>query len=318
MLKHLMNGGSLLSYALFDAESDAKAARDAQRADLLKNNTVIVKDEKKEEEKEVEEKDDEEADDEDDKEDDKEEDKEEDDKKEEDEQLTPEQIKEKEVADKIAAKAKRKEDRIQKRINDMAAQRDAANDKIKELEAKLAADPEARLTEEEVETRAEAKAAEKLRAAEIKKLQDDFDNDCEILRKAATKIDAKFDDKIADIAEQFGPIPSFLIGVLSDTSNGGEVLAAIAADDDLAEKIWDLKTKPAKMTKELLELSNKLIAANKKPKKEISKVEVITPLNSNNVKETVITDKDTKPENMQDYVMKRRAQMEQAKKARGY
>lgn len=305
MLKHLMNGSSLLSYALFDAADDTKAARDAQRADLLKNNTTIIKDEEKEVEKEEEEVEEEEE-------------KEKEEEKNPNENLTPEQIKEKEIADKIAAKVKRKEDRIQKRIDDVIIERDAERAKVAELQAKLDANPDAKLTEEEVETRATAKANEKIREAEVKKLQNDFDADCETLRKEAIKTDKDFDDKINDIAEQFGPIPSFMIGVLSDVSNGGEVLATIAADDDLAEKIWDLKSKPAKMTKELLEISNKLIAAKKKPKKEISKVEVITPLNSNNVKETVITDKDTTPDGMQDYVAKRRAQMEAAKKARGY
>lgn len=311
MLKHLMNGGSLLSYALYDAAEDARLAREAQRNELLKNNTVTSDPpEKKEEEKEKDEDDGEEDEE-------TEEDKE-DDEKEDEEKLTPEQIKEKEVADKAAAKAKRKQDRIDNRIGEIAAQRDAANEKVKELQAKLDANPDAKLTEEEVETRATAKANEKLREVELKKLQDDFDNDCEILRKAAIKIDKDFDDKIADVAEQFGPIPSFMIGVLADTENGGEVLAAIAADDDLAEKIWDLKSKPAKLTKELLELSNKLIAAKKKPRREISKVEVITPLNSNNVREAIITENDTKPENMQDYVAKRRAQMAEKQKLRGF
>lgn len=305
MLKHLMNGGSLLSYALFDAADDAKAARDAQRLELLKNNTTVVKEE---ENKEVEKEEETEE----------EEEKEKEEEKDPNEILTPEQIKEKEVADKIAAKAKRKEDRVQKRIDAVIAERDIANTKIAELQAKLDANPDAKLTEEEVETRATAKANEKIREAEVKKLQNDFDADCETLRKEAIKTDKDFDDKINDIAEQFGPIPSFMIGVLSDVSNGGEVLATIAADDDLAEKIWDLKSKPAKMTKELLEISNKLISDKKKPKKEISKVEVITPLNSNNVKETIITDKDTTPDGMPDYVAKRRAQMEQQKKARGY
>lgn len=309
MLKHLMNGGSLLSYALYDAADDAKAARDAQRAELLKNNTV----KSEAPEKEVEEKEEEE-----DKEKEEEAEEKEEDKDPDETELTPEQIKEKEIADKVTAKAKRKEDRVQKRINDIAAQRDAANDKIKELEAKLAADPEARLTEEEVETRAEAKAAEKLRAKEMADVQAAFDLDCETLRKAAIKIDKDFDDKIADMAEQFGPIPSYMINALSDIENGGEVLATIAADDDLAEKIWNLKFKQAKMTRELLDISNRLIAAKKKPKKEISKVETITPLNSNNVKETIITDSDTKPENMHEYAAKRRAQIAERQKGRGF
>ncbi len=312
MFKQFMNGGSLKSLMLFDAADDAKAARDNQRAELLKNNTVVADPPVEKKEEEVKEEDKEEDEDEED-----------DEKKEEDkdpnEGLTPEQIKEKEAAEKIAAKAKRKEDRVQKRINDIAAQRDAANAEIAKLKAQLEADPEKKLTEEEVETRAQAIADKKLKDKELADLQAAFDNDCERLRKDATKTDKDFDDKIADIAEQFGPIPSFMIGILADLTNGGETLAKIAADDDLAESIYKLKAKPAKMTQAILDVSNKLIADKKKPKKEISKVpDPITPINSRNVRETVITEKDTKPENMQDYVAKRRAQQEEMKKARGY
>jgi hypothetical protein len=52
MLKHLMNGSSLISLVLRDADneggSSAAELRNKQRAELIKNNTVNASDEKKE------------------------------------------------------------------------------------------------------------------------------------------------------------------------------------------------------------------------------------------------------------------------------
>jgi len=311
MLKHLMNGGSLLSYALFDAESEAKAARDALRESLLKNNTVVAETEKEEAEKEKEEEKVEEADEEKEEEKDEEKDEEKTD-DEEKVELTPEQLKEKEALDKAAAKAKRKEDRMQRRIDEAIAGKAAAEDELKKFKE---ANPDSKLTEEEVEARANALAEKKLRDKELANIQADFDKTCEVLQKAAVKIDPKFDENIADVADQFGPIPSFLIGVVSEFENGAEVLATIAADDDLAEKLWELKGKPAKMTKELVELSTKLANAKKPAKRQISKVpDPITPVNSRNSGNSItLTEADAK--DMDTYVRKRRAQMEERRKA---
>ena len=116
------------------------------------------------------------------------------------------------------------------------------------------------------------------------------------------------------MAEQFGPIPSFMIGVLEDFENGDEVLAYVAKEEDVAELIYSLKNRPAKMTKELVEISNKLAAAKKPKKKEISKVpDPVSPVKGGRANgSTVITEADTK--NMEVYSAKRRAQMEERRK----
>lgn len=239
-------------------------------------------------------------------------------KKEEEAELTPEQIKEKEANDKIAAKAQRKQDRMQRRIDESVAARNKAEEEVARLKAQLEANPELKLTAEEVETRANAIAAKKIQDKEIADITAKFQNDCDALQKDAKKIDKDFDSKIDDVAEQFGPIPSFMIGVLTDLDNGPEVLAHFANDEDFAEGIY--KASPAKMTKMLVEVSNKLIEAKKKPRKEISKVEEpIEPVSgASRGKSTVITEADTKPGNMDNYVAKRNAQIAERRKQQGY
>ncbi len=72
------------------------------------------------------------------------------------------------------------------------------------------------------------------------------------------------------------------------------------------------------MTKEIVEISNKLADAKKKPKKQISRVpdppEPVRPNRSSN--STIITEVDTK--NMDSYVAKRQAQMLEKRKLRGF
>lgn len=229
---------------------------------------------------------------------------------------TAEEKAEREKQEKIAAKAQRKQDRMQRRIDEATAAKKAAEAEVERLKKQLEADPEKKLTEEEVEARAEAIAARKLADKQMKELQEKFEEDCEKLQKAASKIDKEFDDKINDIAKDIGAIPSFMIGVLSDMDNGGEVLAYIANDDELAEEIWELK--PTKMTKRLVEISNQLEASKRKPKKEISRVpDPPAPIKTNrNSNSTIITEADTK--DMNTYVKKRQAQIAEQRKARGF
>lgn len=310
-----MSGGSLLSYVLYDGNNDEGSPKDKLRAEIAKGNlpegqAVIPKPEGGEEEPEE---DDDEGDDE----------------PELDAdgnpivkepvvELTEEEKAAKEEADKIAAKAQRKQDRVQKRIDRLTADKAAAEAEVARLKAQLEADPEKKLTEEEIETRAEAKAAQKQAAKDLAEVQAKFEAACDRLQAEARKVDPEFDDKINDIATDVGPIPSFMIGVLEDLDNGGEVLAFIANDDELAERIYSLKTKPAKMTKELVDISNKLEAEKKKPKKQISKVpDPVTPVKGSRANNSLtITEADTK--NMPEYVRKRQAQMLEARKAKGF
>ena len=321
-----MNGSSLLAIARFDKEADERAALRARlageakveaksEAEIEAEKNAKDADDKSDNEggnDESGEEGDEEGEDED--EEGEEEGEEDNDKVEE----TAEQKAEREKQEKIAAKAKRKQDRMQARIDEATAARREAEKKVAELQAQLEADPDKTLTKEEIKRQAEALAEQKLQEENIKKLQEKFDDDCEALRKAAKAVDKEFDAKIKDVAETFGPIPSFMIGVLSDLDNGGEVLAYLAADEDEAERIWDLTKKPAKMAKELAVISLKLEDEKKPKKKEISKVKAIKP-NQNNgraTQSTTLTEADTK--NMDNYVAKRIAMREAQRKARGY
>lgn len=326
MLKHLMNGSSLISLMLRDADDEGGSdisPRDKLRETLTKNVTVTSGEKKAAEagdneggEKEVEEGEEEgeegeEADEEDEGE------VEEGKKGEEGKEETEEEKKVREAQEKQAAKAQRKADRMQRRIDENVAARKAAEAEVARLKAQLEANPEQKLTEEEVEAKAEALAAKRLAERQAKEMQEQFDAACEKLAKDASKIDKDFNVKINEIAEQFGPIPSFMIGVLEDFENGGEVLAYIANDDDIAEQIYSYKNKPAKLTKELVAISNQLIEAKKPKPKALSKVpDPVKPVGSTRVVSNVITEADTK--NMESYVAKRQRQMMEKRKAQGF
>lgn len=306
-----MNGVSLSTMMLRDGNNDEGAAdpKAKLREQLSKGNVQKegIQNEETPTNEEENEEDEEEEEEENDDVEEKEEEKEE-------KEETAEEKAEREKQEKLAAKAQRKSDRMQRRIDEATAAKKNAEAEIERLKAQIAADPDSKLTEEEVEARAEAKAAKKLADQKMLEIQENYNKACDRLQKEASKIDKEFDDKINDIASDIGPIPSFMIGVLEDLDNGGEVLAYIANDDELAEKIWDLKSKPAKMTKAIVDISNKLADAKKKPRKEISRVPdpgtPVKPNRSNN--STVITEADVK--NMDNYVAKRQAQMLERRK----
>ena len=326
MLKHLMNGYSLISLMLRDADdeggSSAAELRNKQRADLMKNNTVSVT-EKKEapaaeanEAEEGEEEEEGEEDEEGEDEEDEGEDEEEGEVKK-GEKETEEQKKEREAKEKIAAKAQRKQDRMQRRIDAATAKAREAEAEIARLKAQIEASPDQKLTPEEVERLADEKAAAKLAAKQIKDTQDAFDAACEKLAKEASKIDKDFEAKVNDMAADFGPIPSFMIGVLEDLENGGEVLAFIANDDDVAEEIYSHAKKPTRLTAELLKISNKLLDAKKpKPKKLSAVPDPVKPVKGTRVISNTITEADTK--NMESYVAKRQRQMMEKRKLQGF
>lgn len=317
MFKHLLNGGSLLSYALYDGNNDDGAdPKTKLREELAKGN--VVKEENNGEQNADDKSDNEgeEEDNEEDTEDSDEEDEEDGEVKDPPEDETEEQKKEREVKEKIEAKANRKQERMQRRIDKAVAAQRNAEAEIARLKAQLEANPDQKLTAEEIEAKAEALAAKKAAEKEAKEIQAKFEDACEKLQKAANKIDKDFDEKIHEIAQDIGAIPSFMIGILEDMDNGGEVLAHIANDDELAEEIWTMK--PTKMTKALVEISTKLADAKKPPKKQISKVpDPGTPVKPNRSNgSTTITEADTK--NMDVYVAKRQKQIAERRKAQGF
>jgi hypothetical protein len=316
-----MSGVSLSSLMLRDADnengSDPKAAL---REQLAKGN--IVKEENNGEQ-DTDDKSDNEGGENEDEGEDAEEDEESDEEEGEDdgtvkdppEDETDEQKKEREAKEKIEAKATRKQERMQRRIDKAVAAQRTAEAEIARLKAQLEANPDQKLTAEEIEAKAEALATKKAQEKELKDIQAKFEKDCDALQKVANKVDKDFDVKINELAEDIGPIPSFMIGVLSDMDNGGEVLAHVANDDELAEEIWAMK--PAKMTRKLVEISNKLADAKKPPKKQISKVpDPGTPVKPSRVVSNMITEADAK--NMETYVAKRQRQMAEKRKAQGF
>lgn len=167
---------------------------------------------------------------------------------------------EKEV--KAKAKEDRRQERMQRRIDKATAEAKAARAEAEELKRQLAAKPddEKVLTEDEVEKRSEIKAAQKA-------TERAFVADCNKLAEEAEKIDKDFTKKVNVLTEDIGPIPSQMIGILSDLDNGAKVLTYLTDNEDEAEDIWKLS--PAKMAVKLSKISIELA---KKPKKEISKV----------------------------------------------
>ena len=328
MFRNLMNGISLSALMLRDADNEqgAAEARAKLRDSLAKGVNVTAKSDNEpvkeaapDPDKEDENKDEDEDEDEDGKE-----------KETEDKELDEDGnpiVKEKETAEEKAAreatetaaeKEARKQQRIQKRIDRAVAAQRAAEAEVVKLREQLAAKPDGeKLTEAEVQARAETIAAEKVAARELAELQADFNKACDKLQTEATKLDKEFTPKVVAMAEELGPIPSRVIGILSDLDNGAEVLKMMVDDIDEAEKIYDLKDKPEKLAIALVRISDKLAAAKEPKKKQISKVpDPVKPINGRNVQSLQITEADTK--DMDKYVAKRVRQREELKKARGY
>lgn len=322
MFKNLMNGVSLSAMMLRDADNengaDPKAALREQlsQGNIQKEgiNAEQESDDKQDNGDDDEGEENEDADSEEEGDEEKEDDGEVD-PNETDEQKTEREAKEKEKQEKETAKLQRKQDRMQRRIDKAVADKKTAEAEIARLKAQLEANPDQKLTAEEIEAKAQALADKKSAEKEARDLEKQFDAACDKLAKAANKADKDFDSKIQELAEDIGPIPSFMIGILEDLDNGGEVLAHIANDDELAEDIW--KMRPTKMTKKLVEIAAQLDNAKKPPKKQISKVpDPITPVRTNQRISNTITEADVK--DMDRFVAKRRAQMAERRKAQGF
>ncbi len=169
------------------------------------------------------------------------------------------------VETKSVEKLEKTIERLQKRIDKKTGSEKTLQKQLdalqKQLEAKQA-EGEAVLTEDEVQTRAERIAAERVAEKE-------FTRACNKLAEDATKVDKKFDDKVKEMGEEIGPIPSAMIGILEDLDNGGAILAHLVNNVDDAEEIYKLPL--PKMALKLSKLSTE-IAAKAKPKKQISNV----------------------------------------------
>ncbi len=212
-------------------------------------------------------------------------------------------------------KEKRKQERIQKRIDKAVAGQRAAEAEVVKLREQLAANPDKTLTEEEIQRRADAIANEKVAAKELERAQVDFNKACDKLQDAAVKLDKEFTPKVVAMADELGPIPSRVIGILDDLDNGAEVLKFMVDDIDEAEKIYDLKDKPERLAIALVRISDKLAAAKKPAPRQISKVpDPPEQVNGSRVRSSTITGK----ESTEEYIRKRTQQREELKKQRGY
>lgn len=205
-------------------------------------------------------------------------------------------------ADKAAATSAAEKARIQKRIDKLTAKNKTLEDENKALKAQIEAKPDAKLTEEEVERRANQKTQEQV-------TQREFANSVNRLFKAATKIDKNFEKNINELVEELGGvaeygIPGSMIGILDDDDfeNAGDILVYFSKPENQEEYLEIRELPIAKMGTRLARLSDKLKNAAKTPPKEISKTPApIKPPGGNQSASIVITGK----ESMDDFIRKR-------------
>lgn len=203
-------------------------------------------------------------------------------------------------------KDKRKQDRVQKRIDKLSAETKAAKEALRLATEKLAAleadNKDGLMTKDEMQVE-----AKKLADQEI--AQRDFVNACNKLADDAAKIDKTFDTKIKAVAEEAGPIPSVMIGILNDLDNGGSILNHLASDIDEYERVISLP--PTKMALELAKLSTKLTKQKPGPK-PISKMPPPNERLGGKASRNDLVLRDDEP--MSDWVAKRNAQVANAQK----
>lgn len=212
----------------------------------------------------------------------------------------------------------RKEERRQRKFDKIAAERNAVIEENERLKKQIAENSTDGLTEEEIERRAEEKAALKLQEKEQQRQKREFDKSVKELEVSAKKADPKFNEKLDDMIEELDrPIPGTVISILADldNKNGGEVLNYLTENLDEADDIFDMS--PHKMTQKLIRISDKL--TNKSDDKNKGKTARRLPAPLNTVRETgkpetnIINGK----ESMEDFVRIRERQSEQYRKSKG-
>jgi hypothetical protein len=169
--------------------------------------------------------------------------------------------------DKEELKLQKKLERAEKKIAREETRRREAEKREKELLKRLEAKPDKALTEEDVETRATAKAERDMRIKEfnstVEKLVEGAQKHLKLNNKQMdTLIEAAQDD----IGE---PVPAEIVEALGDIDNGHLVLAHLLKNTDDAEDIYKLKNRHIKLGLELAKLSTKLSTPKQKP---VSKV----------------------------------------------
>lgn len=212
-------------------------------------------------------------------------------------------------AEKDAALTEADKAKVQKRIDRLTASNKSLKDENADLKKQLAAKPEAGLTEEEVERRANEKAGALV-------YERAFNNDVNRLWEAAKKIDKNFSKNIDAIVEELGglenggiPIP--MIAILSDIDNAADILIYFSQSENIDDYEEIRAFPPGKMGRRLEQLSAKLEAAKKAPVKEVKQLsktpKPITPPSGSQSTAVIVTGK----ESMDDYVRKRQKMKEQ-------
>ena len=218
------------------------------------------------------------------------------------------------------AKRLRKEERQQRKWDKLAAERKAALEENERLKRQIAENNPDSLTEEEVERRAEEKAALKLQEKERLLKNQEFDRSIRELDIAAKKIDPNFEEKLTNMTNELDrKLPGEIISILSDldNKNGGEVLNYLTDNIDETDDILNMSLH--KMTQKLIRISDKLKDAkdNKKSKSGVNNRQPPPPLNTVRENGKAETNVITGKESMDDFVRIRERQSEQYRKSKG-
>jgi len=213
---------------------------------------------------------------------------------------------------KAREKRERAESRKERRIDKLTKERNELQQELEALRKQREEQPVEGLTEEEVERRAEALAQQRLAERALA-------NDSNKLLKQAQKSDERFDDNVADMAEELGNIPQNMIYILAnelDHDNGGEVLAYLASNIDEAEDIYRLANNPVKMALKLNKISDTLKTkpSRKEAKPRSNAPAPIRPVTENGRPAVgALTGK----EDMETFMRVRNAQAEAYRKSKG-
>lgn len=213
---------------------------------------------------------------------------------------------------KAREKRERAESRKERRIDKLTKERNELQQELEALRKQREEQPVEGLTEEEVERRAEALAQQRLAERALA-------NDSNKLLKQAQKSDERFDDNVADMAEELGNIPQNMIYILAnelDHDNGGEVLAYLASNIDEAEDIYRLTNNPVKMALKLNKISDTLKTkpSRKEAKPRSNAPAPIKPVTENGRPPVgALTGK----EDMETFMRVRNAQAEAYRKSKG-
>lgn len=177
------------------------------------------------------------------------------------------EIEEKEE-DKEEIKAAKKAERLEKKYNRTADKLKDREKRIRELEAKLAADPDKAnsVTSDEVKAQAKKEFEEEQLVKERNRTAEKIGEDAQKLLKLNDK---QWNALVAEVVEELGFTPYAVIEAVSELDNGAAVIAHLFKNVDEAEEIYKLKGSPTKLGVAIVKLSAKLAA---KPQKKISQV----------------------------------------------